>query len=124
MSALRTGTLELLVFMPMDGETLDYAFALSWLDYPPSASWGAPYVYDLNLGDSEAKGLPSLPDAPGLWLLRWDWRETRDEDEWEDCFYADVCTWSRPTMDDIERLTTRHPHRPTTPTRGVSDARS
>lgn len=106
---MSSGTLQLLVFMPMDGAHIDYAHALSWLDSPPSANWGAPYVSDLELGDGECKPFPMLPDGPGLWLLRWDWHETRDEDDFADCVYADTCTWSRPTADDVTRLTTAHP---------------
>lgn len=110
MSDLRTGTLQLLVFMPMDGADLDYAFALSWLDFPSSATWGAPYCSDVELGDWECKDLPSHPSGVGLWLLRWEWTRTEDEDGFDTAQYADTCTWSRPTVDDIERLTTNHPN--------------
>ena len=102
---MKKGTLELLVFMPMDGEMLDYAFALSWRGAPTNAAWGAPYVSDLDLGDSECAALPEVPKAPGLWLLKWDWTEKKDEDGFDDCKYAKECRWWRPTHGEIASIT-------------------
>ena len=96
-------TLELLVFMPMNGDHLDMAAALSWRGFPPTASWGSPLVADIDLGDWECKDLPSLPSGPGLWLLRWEWTPTH-EDGFDTVQYADTCEWSRPTMEELAVL--------------------
>ncbi|HYW33006.1 MAG TPA: hypothetical protein VE869_16010 [Gemmatimonas sp.] len=98
---MRVGVLHLLVMMPMDGDYLDYAHALAWKDFPPSACWGQSLVSNIDFGDWECAALPTVPDAPGLWLLRWAWETCKDEDEFDSARYASTCEWTRPTTDDL-----------------------
>lgn len=83
----------------------DEAHALAWANTPPNFSFSGHTLADVDLGDWECKDLPtSVPSEQGLWLLRWAWEPTEDEWGGDTVRYADVCVWSRPTVQDLFAL--------------------
>ena len=109
---LMKGTLRLLVFADGVG-ACGQMFLLAWTGQPEGAS--AEIGSDLmmgsvELGDEDMDPLPSTPDAPGLWLLAWDYEMRPCEEQWGDdeiqitAKYASECQWTRPSMNDLSEM--------------------
>jgi hypothetical protein len=103
-AVVEAGTLKLLICVRKGDVSEDVPY-LAFMGQPDGFRASCYTINDLELGDEDMDPLPEeIPKALGLWVLSWGY--TMVPGEWSGgdltAKYADHCTWTRPTVLDLE----------------------